>query len=202
MVMKIFFFLQEKPKVYVSYTEQDENDETVEGQDQTKKRKRKGRKCTWPEKTVDDLIDIILNNEVNKKKLILTNVKSVKNAKYYDMVITELKERYQSRGVSFDFTVNQTPQKLRRCVGMCRNAALKIKTASGIKRFQEDKDFGMWFPHLLAVVQLMDNCQPEQAIEPGISDDNDDVNNNEEVQAGSSKLFVPNHESSRKSKKA
>lgn len=59
---------------------------------------------------------------------------------------------------------------------MCRNTTLKVKTASGIKRFQENKDFSNWIPQLLAVVQSMDSCQPEQAIEPGICEDNDVIN--------------------------
>ena len=40
--------------------------------------------------------------------------------------------------------MNQTRQNFRRFVVTCRAAALKIKTSSGIKRFQESKDYGDW----------------------------------------------------------
>ena len=41
-----------------------------------------------------------------------------------------------------------------------------MKTASGIKSFQEDKGFGKWFNTLLPLVQSRASCQPEQTIEP------------------------------------
>ena len=45
---------------------------------------------------------------------------------------------------------------------------MKVKTSSGIiKRFQEDKKLGSWFRELLPIVSSMDNCQPQQSIEPG-----------------------------------
>ena len=52
------------------------------------------------------------------------------------------------------------------CLAVCRHAALKVKTASGIKRFQESKEYGSWFTKLMPVVGGMDSCQPDQAIEP------------------------------------
>ena len=41
-----------------------------------------------------------------------------------------------------------------------------MKTASGSKRFQDEKGYGPWFDQLLALVKTSDSCQPEQAIEP------------------------------------
>ena len=46
---------------------------------------------------------------------------------------------------------------------------MTIKTASGIKKFQEEKEFGSWFQKLYELVCTMDNCQPEQSIEPHVS---------------------------------
>lgn len=46
---------------------------------------------------------------------------------------------------------------------------IKVKTASGIKRFQEEKELGNWFGKLLPLISSMDNCQPQQSIEPGQS---------------------------------
>ena len=46
---------------------------------------------------------------------------------------------------------------------------MTIKTATGIKRFQEDKGFSNWFQQLFPLVQSRDSCQPEMAIEPSSS---------------------------------
>ena len=66
----------------------------------------------------------------------------------------------------FPFDVNQTRQKFRCCVVACRAAALKIKTSSRIKRFQESKDYGEWFSKLMHYLVTMDSCQRGQAIKP------------------------------------
>ena len=57
-------------------------------------------------------------------------------------------------------------RNLKRCVGICRNALLKAKTASGIKRFRENQELGAWFNKLLSVVKTMDSYQPAHSIEP------------------------------------
>lgn len=64
------------------------------------------------------------------------------------------------------FSVNQLRTKFKKCVSDCKQAALTIRTATGIKRFQEDRGLGNWFKPLFAVVQTRDSCQPDQAIEP------------------------------------
>ena len=134
-----------------------------------KKSAKRGRKCLWSEIAVTNLVDIILENEKYKTKLLLTNTKNVKNGVYYDQVITELKKRFEERDEEFTYNVPQTRSKFKRCVSICRKAALTIKTASGIKRFQEEKEFGPWFQKLYEVVCTMDSCQPEQSIEPHVS---------------------------------
>ena len=58
---------------------------------------------------------------------------------------------------------------------------MKVKTPSGIKRFQEDKELGNWFGKLLPVISSMDNCQPQQSIEPGQSLGQFPTGNNEEL---------------------
>ena len=129
-----------------------------------KKRKRSGnRKGQWPDDTVNDLVDIIVDNDEFKEKLLLTNVK---NGHYYEKVVEELAKRCKERNEDFPFDIKQTRDKFKRCVATCRNAVMKVKTSSGIKRFQEDKELGDWFGKLLPVISSMDNCQPSQSIEP------------------------------------
>ena len=62
--------------------------------------------------------------------------------------------------------MNKNRQKFCRCVVACIAAALKLKTSSGITRFQESKDYGQWFNKLMQYVVKMDSCQCGQAIEP------------------------------------
>ncbi|XP_046854719.1 uncharacterized protein LOC124447762 [Xenia sp. Carnegie-2017] len=61
--------------------------------------------------------------------------------------------------------------KFKKCIGECKHAAMTIKTASGIKRFQEGKGYGIWFKQLFQLVQSRDSCRPEMAIEPSVSSD-------------------------------
>ena len=111
----------------------------------------------------------------------MTNVKNVKNSQYYVQVIQELKERRNERNEDFCFDVTQTRQKFKRCVNLCRNAVMKVKTASGIKRFQEDKELGNWFGKLLPLISSMENCQPQQSIEPGQSQMDSSAENDAEI---------------------
>ena len=81
---------------------------------------------------MEHLVYIILENDTFKEKLFLTNVKNSKNSQYYQQVMDELKDRCKQRDRIFTYDLNQTRQKIKRCVSICREAALKIKTASGI----------------------------------------------------------------------
>ena len=59
---------------------------------------------------------------------------------------------------------------------------MKVKTSSGIKRFQEHRELGSWFGKLLPIINSMDYCQPQQANEPGrkVPETNDEETNPEE----------------------
>ena len=192
-------------------------DDEIEEDDQlalftSKEKKKSGRKCHWKESVVEDLVDIILEDEKYKEKLLLTNVKNVKNGELYSKVIVELKARCEARNEVFEYDVKQTRNKFKRCVNACRQALLKVKTASGIKRFQESKDFGNWFQKLVSVVRSQDYCQPSQHLEPSVAgkDDKSEENKLEDTPctsnsarntSGKRKLFTPIHETSRKKSK-
>ena len=49
----------------------------------------------------------------------------------------------------------------------CKTTLMTVKTASGIKRFQDQKELGQWFNRLLQLMKSRASCQPRQAIEPG-----------------------------------
>lgn len=74
---------------------------------------------------------------------------------------------------------------------------MTIKTATGIKRFQEDKGYSAWFKHLFPLVQSRDSCQPEMAIEPSASINSDtsksssEPQENDQSETKNKKQFVP-----------
>ena len=93
----------------------------------------------------------------------MTNVKNVKNGVYYEKVISEMKERCPTREEEFLFDITQTREKFKMCINICRKAAMKIKTKSGIQRFQKGKNYGTWFGKLMPYILSMHSCQPQQA---------------------------------------
>ena len=75
---------------------------------------------------------------------------------------------------------------------------MTIKTATGVKRFQDEKNYGVWFDRLFELVKTRDSCRPDLATEPlmnvSVTDCNDDVDNEEQDLAKdhpSAQLFVP-----------
>lgn len=134
-----------------------------------KSSKRPGRKPRWCSKSLDDFIDIVVSSNEFKTKLIFTNTKNQRNGPIYAKIMDELKERASARGDKFTMTINQMRTKFKKCVSQCKQAALTQKTATGIKRYQEDRGFGKWFNALFDVVKTRDSCQPERALEPSRS---------------------------------
>ena len=78
------------------------------------------------------MINIILEDDRLKEKLLLTNVKNSKNSEHYEKVIKELKGRYHTRDEVFEYDVKQTREKFKHRSRICKDAAMKIKTLSGI----------------------------------------------------------------------
>ena len=171
------------------------------------KKQKVGRKPQWTTILAKEVVDIILENDKFKEKSLLTNVKNSKNSQYYLQVIDELKDRCKQRDSIFTYGLNQTRQTFKRCVSICREAALKIKTTSGI-RFQDEKEYGCWFKKLLEVVKSISNCQPI-VIRPGTSTSSNSSNSkwegtfNESITKTSEKrpLFAPINETTKMEKK-
>ena len=80
----------------------------------------------------------------------------------------EMSASCQERGETFKFTLDQTRNKFKKLMSICKNALLTVKTASGIKRFQDEKEYGKWFDVLLPLMKTRLLCQPDQAIEPSV----------------------------------
>ena len=130
-------------------------------------RKKAGRKSSWKEEEVADMVDIIVcNSDYYKKKIIFTNSKNSKNNDVYSKLQKDLQARLEARGQELQFTVEQVRNKLKKLISECKKVALTIKTATGVDRFQENKNYGLWFPMLFSLVKTRDSCQPERAVEP------------------------------------
>ena len=147
---------------------------------------------------VDDLVDIVLTNDYYQRKLIFVNTKNQQNGEVYEKVLNELKSRADSKGGSVPFTVAQVRTKFKKCISKCKKAALTIKTATRVKRFQDDKDYGVWFDRLFELVKTRDSCRPDLATEPSVNvpvtDCNDDVDDEDQDldrDQPSTQLFVP-----------
>ena len=180
--------------------EEEENVDEEEEPPKKKKNKRakRGPRGLWKQDLVDDLVDIIITNDYYQRKLIFVNTKNQQNGKVYEKVLKELKSRAGGKGNSVPFTVGQVRTKFKKCISECKKAALTIKTATGVKRFQDDKYYGVWFDRLFELVKTRDSCRPDLATEPlmnvAVTDCNDDVDNEDQDLAKdhpSTQLFVP-----------
>ena len=150
-------------------TDSNESDTGVSEQSEvcsSRKKKRKGRRSVWEERHVNDLVDVICSSEYYKK-LIFTNTKNSKNAEIYANVLKDLGQRYEDG--SFPFSVDQLRNKFKKCISECKKIALTVKTSTGVKRVQDEKQLGAWFNQLFPLVQTRDSCNPDMAVESSSS---------------------------------
>ena len=150
---------------------------------------------------VADMVDVICSNDNFSRKLIFTNSKNTRNNEVYVQVLKEVEKRYTGSS-SFPFSTGQMRTKFKRCVAECKKLALTIKTATGVKRIQEDRGYGPWFNQLFSLVQSRDSCNPELAEEPSSSRNASSSASTETSPEDEGKnLFVPRKRSKEKKKK-
>lgn len=177
--------------------------EEVLGNLAKKRIKKPGRKAKWHESTLNDVVDIVVSSEYFRKRLIFQNTKNQKNSELYARILKELKERAAKRDEEISFTPVQLRNKFKKLVSECKKSALTIKSATGIKRFQDQKGYGAWFGRLYALVKTRDSCQPELAREPSMNRAVDEaalssVPDDSPGSDSSAPLFVPIKKTSRK----
>ena len=89
----------------------------------------------WEEDVIDDLVDIVCSNEMWKHKLIYENTKKSANEVIYTAILVELNARLVQRDMApLHVTVQQTQTRFKKCMSISKEAALTIKTKSGITR--------------------------------------------------------------------
>ena len=132
-----------------------------------KESKKKGRKAKWSNSLLDDMVNIVVNNEYYKRKLLFTNTKNQKNSEIYSKILSELKERAEKRGEEVPFTFVQLCTKFKKAVGDCKKVILTVKTGTGIKKIEEERGYGKWFSNLISYVKThSESCNPELSVEP------------------------------------
>ena len=52
--------------------------------------------------------------------------------------------------------------RVKKLMSICKSALLTVKTATGIKRFQDEKE---WFDILRPLMDIIISCQPDHAVE-------------------------------------
>ena len=178
----------------------DDNDEEIlDIFPKGKKKKKAGRKAIWSNALLGDAVDIIVNDEVFRKQLIFRNTKKQRNTEVYAKVLQQLKDRAKERNETVEFTPVQLRTKFKKAIlSECKKAALTMKTATGIKRLQDEKGYGPWFDQLFALVKTRDSCQPEQAIEPSSVDSEKEMASSSSASTStlSDELFVPSKKAS------
>jgi len=92
-----------------------------------------GTKAMWRDNVITDMVDIICSSEYLRTNLIFRNTSCARNAAIYTDVVKQRRD--------FPFDMTQTSNK---CVAECKKAALTTKMATGIKWFQEEKNFSEW----------------------------------------------------------
>ena len=184
------------------YDFDDNDEEIVDILPKGKKKKKAGRKAVWSNTLLDDAVDIIVSDEVFRKHLFFRNTRNQINTEVYGKVLERLKDRAEGRNETVEFTPVQLRTKLKKATSECKKAALTMKTATGIKRLQDEKGYGPWFDQLFALVKTRNSCQPEQAIEPSIVDSEKDMASSSSASTStiSDDFFVPSKKASRKRK--
>ena len=80
--------------------------------------------------------------------------------------VKDMKIRCQEQGSTFTFNICQTRNRFKMLTSTCKLVLWTMKTASGIKHFQDDTQFGSWFNVLVQIMGSKASCQPDQDIEP------------------------------------
>ena len=139
------------------------------------------------------MVDIIVNSDYCKRKLIFSSTKNQRNGEIYGQILLEIQERAAKRNLKFMFSISQMRTKFKKCMSECKNAAMTIKTGTGIKRFQDSQGYGKWFLTLFAEVKTRESCQPQQAIgtSPCSSLSQVDKFTSDDLESTENEMFIP-----------
>ena len=173
----------------------------------SRKRGKRRKKCQWSDNDLDDFVDIVVNDENHRRKLIFQNTMSKANKANYESICKELKSRAKKRGCVFDKSITQMRNKFKKLVSECEKVSMIFKTATGISEYKDEKNYSKWFDMLFPLIKSRESCQPEQAMEPSAgpstSDKESGINvlDEDQDESETSKLQMKNYLSLRPKKK-
>ena len=125
-------------------------------------RKKLGRKATWDNDILKDLVSVITENADYTDKLIFRNTTDVYNYVTYENII---RKRQEERGEDYIFSVLQIRNKSKKIAAACKNASITIKAKSGLNQFQDQNEYRKWFTLLLPLIQSIASAQADQPTE-------------------------------------
>jgi hypothetical protein len=171
------------------------------------KRKRKaGRKSTWSLIDLSELTDVVCSSERYKRNIIFQNTKNKRNSSVYADVIDELTKRAAERGEVWSKNIDQTRNKFKKMIALCKKKALARISESGIAN--EIMANGEWFKMLFPLVQSRASADPDNAREPSYEATATEADEQQPTSSttgapstSSSETFVPTKKKSRKMKK-
>lgn len=126
--------------------------------------RKKGRKASWPDEFVNELVEEICESEYYRRRLIFTNNKAYKNLEIYQKIVAKITKKLLERQQNFNFSAQQARTKFKACVAVCKKASMTRRTKSGIANFMDNRP--KWFHKLFPYVESRDSCNPEMAKEP------------------------------------
>ena len=75
-------------------------------------------------------------------------------------------KKKKTREEDFPFDISQTREKFKKCINICREAAMKIKTKSGIQRFQEEENYHLYHRCIVANLNKQSNQVMLSSLKP------------------------------------
>ena len=100
---------------------------------------------------LSELTDVICSSERYKRNIIFQNTKNKRNSSVYADVINELTKRAAERGEVWSKNIDQTRNKFKKMIALCKKKALARISESGIAN--EIMANGEWFKMLFPLVQ-------------------------------------------------
>ena len=167
-----------------------------------KKRKQKvGQKSSWSGVDLSDLADVVCSSDRYKRYIIFQNTKNKRNSSVYGEVVEEMKKRAAERGENWSKNVDQTRNKFKAMIALCKKKALARITESGIA--DEISNNGEWFKTLFPLIQSRASADPDNAREPSYDDatKQKEADDEHQQQTSSGASFVPSKKKSKKAKK-
>ena len=110
-----------------------------------RKKDRKGRKSTWKESAIGDLVNCIRSSKYAERKLMFTNNKATKNGEIYQKTNSKVRTGCEEKGELYEHTLGQTKSELNALVSICNRTAILCKLCQKSNTLLQKKFMGYSF---------------------------------------------------------